>query len=331
MGMAQRNVGQGRVGFRGMLSLEPWTIGGCGYPDLLASGERCERKTIHDQQHPHDLFMELSAEYDRPVARSTRWQIYGGLAGEPALGPVAFPHRVSAIGNPLAPVSHHWMDSTHVTFGVVTGGVYGRRWKAESSLFNGREPDEDRTDINLAALDSFSGRIWVLPNDRLALQLSAGHLEGAEPGHDGEPAADVNRITASATYHRRFHDTNLWATTMGWGRNSERDEATNALMIETTLTFKSRDVGFGRLEIVKKSSHDLGVAGPDQFFAISKLEGGYVRYLPAWIGINAGFGGMVTAGIVPGALRAVYGSRVNAGVGVFLTLRPAEHPMQAPQ
>ncbi|HEX7741236.1 MAG TPA: hypothetical protein VF442_02190, partial [Sphingobium sp.] len=124
MGMAERGVGRGHLELRGMLSAEPWTIRGCGYPDLLASGELCSGETIHDRQHPHDLFMELSAEYDRPLAGTTRLQLYGGPAAEPALGPVAYPHRISAMPNPIAPISHHWLDSTHVAFGVVTGGVY---------------------------------------------------------------------------------------------------------------------------------------------------------------------------------------------------------------
>jgi hypothetical protein len=157
MGMARRSVGKGTLSTRAMVSLEPWTIGGCGYPDLLASGERCNDAPIHDRQHPHDLFMELAASYDAPLKGSVRWQIYGGPAGEPALGPVAFPHRTSAMPNPLAPIAHHWMDSTHVTFGVVTAGVFSHRWKAEASAFNGREPDSNRTDFDFGALDSFSG------------------------------------------------------------------------------------------------------------------------------------------------------------------------------
>jgi hypothetical protein len=114
MGMADRPVGGGHLGLRGMISLEPWTIRGCGYPDLLATGEVCKGDPIQARQHPHDLFMELAAEYDRPVGGGVRIQVYGGPVGEPALGPVAFPHRISAMPNPLAPIAHHWFDATHV-------------------------------------------------------------------------------------------------------------------------------------------------------------------------------------------------------------------------
>jgi hypothetical protein len=236
-----------------MVSLEPWTIGGCGYPDLLASGEQCNGEKIHDRQHPHDLLMEISAEHDAPLKGSLRWQVYGGPVGEPALGPVAYPHRLSAMPNPMAPIAHHWLDSTHVAFGVITGGLYGGRWKAESSVFNGREPDEERADFDFGALDSVSGRLWFLPNSSLALQLSAGRLREAEEGEVGLPRNDVTKITASAMYHRPKGDDSIWATTIVWGRNEESGHGSNALLIETNLMIHERDAWFGRFEAVGKT------------------------------------------------------------------------------
>ena len=271
MGMADRNLGSGHLGLRGMLSLEPWTIRGCGYPNLLASGELCNGETIHDRQHPHDLFMELAATYDHPIAGDIRLQLYGGPVGEPALGPTAFPHRISAMPSPIAPISHHWLDSTHITYGVVTAGVYGKRWKAETSVFNGREPDENRTNFDFGALDSWSGRVWFLPTNRWALQVSAGHLTEAEAGHDGGPRVDVDRVTASATYHRIFRKGSIWASTVGWGRNQEPGtDATNALLAETNLTFDERHTWFGRFELAGKSGHDLAIESPD-IFTVAKL------------------------------------------------------------
>jgi YHS domain-containing protein len=324
MGMAQRNLGNGRVMLRGMFSAEPWTIRGCGYPDLLASGEVCNRQTIHDRQHPHDLLMEISADYDAPLKGPVRWQVYGGPAGEPALGPVAYPHRVSAMPNPLAPISHHWLDSTHITFGVATAGVYAGRWKAETSVFNGREPDEERTDFDFGALDSFSGRLWFLPTPELALQVSAGKLTEAEASENGGPRVDVTRATASATYHSAFRENSLWATTIAWGRNEESGHSSNALLIETNLTFHDRDTWFGRMEAAIKTAHDLAVAESAHDFTVAKLQGGYTRYFRAWRGLKPGVGGSVSAGFVPKDLEPAYGSPVNVGFGVFLTLRPAE-------
>jgi hypothetical protein len=329
MGMAYRNVAGGRLGLRGMLSFEPWTVRGCGYPDLLATGERCDGEPIHDRQHQHEFFMEVAARYDRPLTRSLRWQVYGGPAGEPALGPVPYQHRTSAVPNPLAPITHHWLDATHITFGVVTGGVYGDRWKAEASAFNGREPDEERTDFDLAPIDSVSGRVWFLPTQNFALQISAGHLTDAEPAEDTGARIDVTRVTASATYHRALRDSGISATTVAWGRNAEGDHGTKALLVETNLTLADRDTWFGRFELVEKTAHDLDLHDVDstETFTVAKLQGGYTRYLASWKGLKPGFGVSVSAGFVPRALERMYGSRVNGGFGVFFTIRPAAMPM----
>jgi hypothetical protein len=330
MGMVQRTAGKGgkdHLALRGMLSAEPWTIRDCGYPSLLQSGEQCKGATIHDRQHPHDLFMELSAEYDRPLAGSVRWQVYGGPSAEPALGPVAFSHRVSALPNPIAPISHHWFDSTHVSFGVVTGGVYSGHWKAEASVFNGREPDENRTNFDFGSLNSYSGRVSYLPRPSLALQVSAGELTAAEAGHDGGPRVDVARVTASAAYNRVFHTDSFWASTVGWGRDAEHGGASSdALLAETNVTIADRDAWFGRFEIMGKPGSDLDVLSSD-VFTVSKLQGGYVRYLRAWRGVVPGLGGSLSAARVPSSLALVYGGRTNVGFGVFLTIRPPRHAM----
>lgn len=330
MGMAQRPVGEGRVMLRGMFSAEPWTIGGCGYPDLLASGEQCKGEQIHDRQHPHDLMMEIVTEYDAPLAHAVRWQVYGGPVGEPALGPVAYPHRISAMPNPLAPIAHHWLDSTHITFGVVTGALYGQRWKAEASVFNGREPDEDRSNFDFAPLDSVSGRIWFLPTPKVALQMSAGKLTEAEATENGGPRIDVTRVSASATYHAMRGDTGIWATTLAWGRNEESGHGANALLVETNLTLQDRDSVFGRFEIVGKTAHDLALTETEETFTVAKLQGGYTRYFDAWRGFKPGVGAALSAGFVPESLRPAYGSRVNTGFAVFLTFRPAAMTMMHP-
>ena len=341
MGMADRNIGAGRLSLRGMFSLEPFTVGGCGYPDLLATGELCDGEKIHDRQHQHDLFMEVAAMYDRPLRGDVRWQIYGGPAAEPALGPVAYPHRISAMPNLLAPIGHHWLDATHITFGVVTTGVYGKKWKAEGSVFNGREPDEERTGFDLAPLDSISGRVWYMPTRNLALQFSAGKLNEAEPGDDGGPRIDATRVTASATYHRLQGEDGIWASTIAWGRNTESEEGTNALLIESSLTLGDRDAWFGRFEVAAKDAHDLDVPvdhhdDAGHVFTVGKLQAGYTRYFPAWNDLKPGIGFGASLAFVPRTLEPFYGRRVNPGIAMYLTLRPAamrmtsSHGMPAP-
>jgi len=325
MGMASHKAAGGQMSLRAMLSAEPATIDGCGYPNLLATGEECDGEAIHDRQHPHDVFMEVAAQYTRPIGAGINVQVYGGPAGEPALGPVAFMHRVSALSNPLAPISHHWFDSTHITYGGATLGFFARTWTVEGSAFNGREPDDTRTNFDLAAMDSWSARVWFMPTSHWAFQVSGGNLKEAEAGHDGGPRIDVDRLTASATFHRATLENTFWATTLGWGQNVESGEATNAALLESSVTLRDRDAFYGRIEWSQKSGHDLVVEPEENIFEVAKAQIGYARYLAAWKGWTPGIGAAVSAGLVPRAIESAYGNRVNAGFAVYLTLRPGAY------
>ncbi len=334
MGMARRPLGSGQVRGRAMLSLEPLTLRRCGYPDLLATGELCREERLHDRQHPHDAFMELSAGYALPVTSAIALDLYAALSGEPALGPVAYPHRISAMPSPIAPMTHHWLDSTHISFGVVTAGVYGRRWKVEGSAFNGREPDEHRYDIDLAPLDSFSGRIWYLPDPRWSLQVSAGFLREAEAGLAGEPRSDVTRTTASATHHTAIGERGTWATTAAWGRNDEHGDGTNAFLAETVVDRDERNVLFARVEAAQKTAEVLVIpAGGAEKKWVAKGALAYVRQIPIGLGsmrqLLLGLGAGISVNAVPPAFEGAYGSRWPLGFSVFLSAKPGRMEMGA--
>ena len=336
MGSATRLIGSGHLTLRTMLSAEPWTIGGCGYPDLLATGEICRRDTIHDRQHPHDLFMEAAAEYDGPLTGTARWQLYVAPVGEPALGPPAFPHRPSSFPNPLAPIAHHWLDSTHISFGVLTGGIYNARWKVEGSVFNGREPDPVRTNFDFAPLDAVAGRLSVAPTSRLTLQVSAGHLPEAEAGPGRLPRTDVTRATASGSYQRGITSGMLLAATLAYGVNSQDTvipegrvhQTGHAVLAEAAVTIRDRHTTFARYEIVGKPAHDFHA---DQYaalvFTVGKLQLGYARRLVQRHSVVVSTGGVMMVSLVPPLLAPYYGGRVTPGFGIFLNLRPQAHPM----
>jgi hypothetical protein len=314
-------VSGGQLIVKTMFSGEPITVGRCGYPTLLASGEQCRGVPLHDRQHPHDLVMEVAAQYRRPVSDALAIEIYGGPAGEPALGPSAFPHRLSAWSNPIAPVSHHWLDSTHITFGVVTTGLYGRKWKAEASVFNGREPDAHRYDLDMAALDSYSGRFWLMPTPDWAVQVSAGHLNDAE-APDAGSREDVDRITASATYHR-LRTTRLWATTVAWGQNREADHATAAFVAETALDVSTKDVLFARGELVQKTPADLALpADAYEPLTVGKIQFGYTRWIAHGRGVKAGVGGSVGLSFIPDEWTATYGGARLGEAAAYFTIHP---------
>jgi hypothetical protein len=320
MAEARHPLAGGRAGLRTMLSLEPWTIQGCGYPDLLASGELCQGDGLHDRQHPHDLLMEVAAEYEHPfrAGGALAWRVYGGPAGEPALGPPAFPHRASAAVNPVAPISHHWLDATHISFGVVTAGLSGRRWRAEASAFNGREPDEARGGFDFGRLDSVSARLTIQPRESLALQVSAGRLESAEQDFAHGPRYDITRVTASALYTQ-----GRLAAALAWGTNTERGQQTHAGLAEATVTLTGADTLFGRAELNGKPSHSLHIhEQPGAILTMGKLQSGYVRYVRRTSPFRLGLGGSVSAALVPPSIQPNYGG-VGLGIGVFTVIQPS--------
>ena len=181
-----------------MMSLDPLTEGGRGYPLLFQTGESWNGEALHDRQHPHDLFDELSFSFSQKFDHDFSGYIYFGYPGEPALGPPAFMHRPSAMDDPDAPIGHHWQDSTHITFGVATLVCVWRNIKIEGSIFTGREPDEDRYDFDQPRFDSYSGRLSWNPTRNLALQVSYGYIKSPEAL---EPELNIHRTTASAIYN----------------------------------------------------------------------------------------------------------------------------------
>jgi len=224
MGSAARRVGPGTLELRGMVSAEPFTFPPGGSPLLFQTGESYKGEPLIDRQHPHDLFMELSATYTVPVSERASWFVYAGYPGEPALGPNAFMHRASASENSSAPLSHHLQDSSHISFGVFTTGFQYRWFKLEGSLFNGREPGENRYNFEAHPWNSRSARLWFAPNSNWTMQVSHGLLrnpEALEPG-------DVRRTTASVSYNRKFERGN-WASSLIWGRNHESHDGDGVL------------------------------------------------------------------------------------------------------
>ncbi len=322
--MASRTVAGGRFQGRAMLSLEPATIGAGGYPLLLQTGESHAGQPLHDRQHPHDFLMELAVMYERALGRSLGMELYAAPAGEPALGPVAFMHRPSAMDVPTAPLGHHWQDATHIAFGVITAGVFGKQWKLEGSVFNGREPDEHRWDIDPVRLDSYSGRLTVNPDDHWSLTAGYGWLKSPEGLN---PTESVHRATASVLHGVKIGEDGSWSTALVWGANTHGGSTTNSLLAESEAAFEGGNIVFGRAEWVQKSAEEL-VLPPVEFsatrrFNVGAVSLGYVREVAKFGGMVLGAGGMGTVNVVPTSLEAVYGSRTPLGLMVFVRVRPA--------
>jgi hypothetical protein len=313
--MAQRPLGPGKLGLRAMLSLDP-TMGKSGYPLLFETGESANGVTpLVDRQHPHDAFMELSASYSLPIGGDGEVYLYGGLPGEPALGPPAFMHRFSGMRNPEAPLTHHWLDSTHITFGVVTLGASKGPFKLEASSFNGREPDEHRWDIETRGFDSWSARLSYNPTPQWSLQVSHGDLKSPE---QLEPDIRVRRTTASASYQR---DTAAgpWQTTLAWGRNDrsgpETSEKLPGWLLESTLVAYDKHTFFGRLEQVQNDElFQPGDPLAGEKFRIRKLSLGYIHDFARTGPVSWGLGGLVGIADAPSRLDAAYGKHPTSAM-----------------
>lgn len=320
MMMQRRKFGHSTIEFREMLSAEALTIPRPGLPTLFQTGETYKGAPLVDAQHPHDVFDELAVKYTYALSERASWYLYGGPAGEPALGPTAFMHRASAMENPAPPLGHHLQDSTHVTFGVITTGFVFGPAKLEGSAFNGREPDEVRYNFDFGPLDSYSGRVTVAPSRNWTMQYSYGHLvepEELEPGN-------LNRQTASVTYNRPF-TRGYWANSLIWGRNhKQHDNAIgNSYLYESTLNFRDRNYAFTRLELTDKDELELEAPLDHRSFRIGAFTFGGVRDLLQNKHGQIGLGADVTFYSKPAVLDPIYG-RNPVSFHVFLRFRPGK-------
>ncbi len=332
MPMAISRLGNGTLELRGMISLEPFTFARGGSPLLFQTGETFEGQPLIDRQHPHDFFMELSASYTVPLGEQATWFTYFGYPGEPALGPTAFMHRFSASENPSAPLSHHLHDSSHISFGVLTTGFTYRWFKIEGSVFNGREPDENRYSFEAHPWSSRSARLTFAPNDNWSMQISHGFLREPEALSPG----DVRRTTASITYNRPLSQGN-WATSLIWGRNHESHNGEifnlNGYIAESTLNFMDRNYVYTRLELVDKNQllraadrQLLGITDHHASFRIGAYTFGFARDVWNKEKVSMAIGGDVTFYSKPATLNPIYGQN-PASYRLFIRFRPGKMTM----
>jgi hypothetical protein len=333
MGMAQHPFAGGLLQLNLMLSLDPATLGNDGYREIFQVGEVLNDQPLIDRQHPHDFLMQAAAVWRRQLSDGYTLTFAAAPVGEPALGPVAFMHRSSAIENPTAPLSHHTFDSSHIAMGVVTASVERGPLQMETSIFRGREPDQQRWDlVDFGALDSWSVRGWYRPSPAWTLQVSHGFLEEPEALEEGE----VRRTTASVTWVRGGSGGRT-ATTAGFGRNDKLDADYHALLLESTHTFGA-NAAYGRYEAVQVESgvlrfgshvfrgetkafhqHVSDSSGEIAFVQALTLGGERTFARPfAW---DVGVGADITFYNVPSILQPTHGERPTS-FHVFLRVRP---------
>jgi len=325
MPMAQRKLGSGTLTLRTMLSLEPATVSGQRYPELFQQGETAFGKPIVDGQHPHDLFMELAALYDYKLNEKTMFSFYLAPVGDPAMGPPAYPHRASASEDPVAPLGHHFEDSTHIASDVITLGITHRNFRLEASGFHGREPDEDRWDIDSGKIDSWSARFTANPGQNWNLQYSIAQLHSPEAL---SPIEDIRRMTVSVMYNRAVHRGN-WASLLLWGGNQSLSDGNvgNAYLLESTLKFLDRNHAWMRIENADRTNDLLRGENPlppgftERYFTrVQSYTAGYEREVGHIPHVSTALGAQVTWYGIPDTLRATYGAH-PVGIVAFLRLQ----------
>lgn len=316
MGMASHPLGDGTIQFKAMLSPDP-IMGKRGYPLLLASGETANgTDRLVDRQHPHDFFMELSGSISQNIGTKSSLFAYAGLPGEPAFGPPAFMHREAIMDSPEAPITHHWLDSTHISFGVLTAGLVAGKFKAEISRFNGREPDHHRWNIETGPLDSTAVRLSWNPAPELALQGSWGHFTDPE---QLEPGIDQKRWSASALYAREISPGWKLAGTLAWGRKTAEHHSDDAFAVETSLKHGGWTL-FGRGELTQ--NRELAdVSGHGRAYRVGKASLGGVRDFRVASHLSLGAGGLLSINFLPDALAGAYGGHNPVGAMGFLRLK----------
>jgi hypothetical protein len=331
MGMAQRPAAGGTLRFSLMLSLEPATVGEDGYREIFQVGEVLDERPLIDRQHPHDFLMQAAVVWRVPLPRGVALTLAGAPVGEPALGPVAFMHRSSAAENPTAPLAHHTLDSTHIAMGVLTAGIDKGPWQVETSLFRGREPDDQRWDLmDPGPLDSWSARGWYRPNAAWAFQVSHAFLTEPEELEEG----DVRRTTASASWTRRAGGG--WsAATVAYGVNDKSDDFFHAFLAEATHAF-GRHTVYGRMEalqvemdVLRFGNHISNISpkahvvdeSPGAKDPLLALTLGGTRRIVEWKGWDLAAGADATFYGVPDLLKPTHGDD-PVSFHVFLRIRP---------
>ncbi|QYE34192.1 hypothetical protein KZX46_15580 [Polymorphobacter sp. PAMC 29334] len=324
MGMASRDLSdRDHIQFRLAVSPDP-LMGPQGYPLLLASGETADGRTqLIDRQHPHDLFSEVSVSLSHRLSGDASVFVYAGLPGEPAFGPPAYIHRASIMDDPEAPISHHWLDSTHVSEGVVTVGATWNGVKVEASRFRGREPNQNRYDIETPNLDSTAVRVGWNPVPQLSLQASFAHQKSPE---QLSPNEDLERWSASAIHTKPFGDGGYWATTVAWGRRivlegGHREDPLDAFILESTVHLDPRWTLFARAERIDNNEL-LPALGAQQgpTFTVGKVSGGAIRDFKVAAHLKFGVGALVSRSLTPGGLDPAYGGDQTSGMG-FVRLK----------
>ena len=300
------------IALNAMLSPDAF-MGKSGYPLLLQTGETADGvHPLVDRQHPHDLFMGLTATLTHRFDGDAKAFVSAGYPGEFAFGPTAFMHRASGEDFPTAPISHHWLDSGHITMGVVTAGLVKGPFALEVSQFTGREPDQYRFNLDPIRLDSTAARLTWTPlwAPLAGLKAQASWARQISP-EELEPLVNLDKRSFSVEYVKGPLSSTL---AYGWRKGEHgMAAATDAWLFENRWRFNANWEGLARFERVDNDELAPGV------YPVAKIEIGGARHFDLGHGTGLSLGVVRQFNEVPNALKPAYGPHPD-GVVAFMTL-----------
>jgi hypothetical protein len=196
-------------------------------------------------------------------------------------------------------------DYSHVTFGVITVGYFYKRVKIDTSLFNGREPDEKRYDIDEPRFDSGSIRLSMNPSNNTCLQFSHGYIkepEVLEPGGEHSPYNRISYLELSCFL--RQHAFNG----AGLGNEQTGPRQGTKFLAEADYQFGENAL-FTRMEFIKKSGEELGLEEEKSrdLFSISAFTLGIARTIFSSHNVSISIGALCTVSPVERDLGRIYG------------------------
>jgi hypothetical protein len=319
--------------FGAMASAEPFTLGECGYPRLLTPGFLCFENALEDRQHSHPLIMELSARYERTWHERGALQLQAALVAEPAFGPTPYFHRASAQHDPIAPLTNDLLNPAHAAYGVVTVGAGTGRIHWQGSVFNGRAPDRNPYDFDLAPLHSYATRVTAALGATTRAQASFADFQssGGNAGHHGASGGGMRAWSASLEHATGDAQRN-GALTLAWAAHRADGQTVQSGLLEGQLT-RSRHSWFGRYESVERLELEvIFIERPDgthehietpRRFWISELSTGYAHRLVRRLGLDGSLGARASLTSIPAYIFPRYNANMGFGFTIFALIAPA--------
>ena len=320
-GSVARDTEAGTVSGSLMMSLEPLTVGECGYPRLITPTFLCFSRVLEDRAPAHPLIMDASVQLTQKLSNA-RAIIRLGIAGEPAFGPVAYFHRSSAQYDPVAPLAHDRFNPQHTAYGLFTVGVGTDRTLWEVSAFNGTGLDDNPYDLDFGRIRSIAGRGSVTLGQATRMQASFASFQPSPGGTSHHGQSSAGRMTAySATIARAPTAPGL-AYTAGWAAHRVSGETQNAGLLEAQYS-RRRHAVFGRVEVVRRVENEILIDSLHNHttlvrrFNVGELSGGYALRLAQWRGLETSLGARASLNTIPEYIRPRYFAKTGTAFAVF--------------